>query len=486
MMIWNVAWLALLLGAAGRKLGLQTTQGFGGETGRPAHLTFKLKAVHFVDPKTQYVELGHLQILTSNGTCLTCTDDKVCSSPSHPLEDSDPKYACSEAKAGKKFSWRVKSTAVDESDIIVEIPLKKVNHEQHYRAQISTAVEATGKNDDVHKGRQVTQWSMTAVIASQGGVAWTKVPIPMNGDFGGVIQKTVFIDLPKDSEDLFEDTCASPYKVENYTVTEHMLRKNRLNVEASMQYGGSGGLKSIRLCGTTTTTTEPPQVSCPADAFYDFNFAPRDVTQAATGRFLKPDDPKPTRELGFTGSGVFFVNFNPLSTPTATSGEVPRICEGAAIWTADTNQPGKDADLLACPQTQGTSCRALLIVRESDSQEGPPVQLDDCELGPTEIELELDPPQKVLGYEYWDNEDVDAADRGQRSFFQWQNVGSSSWSLATGSSAGASPRAAQFRVLTRSPRHWTVRARPSKTSQTEGTTASNPWRCSESVSASLA
>ena len=35
----------------------------------------------------------------------------------------------------------------------VEIPLKKVNHEQHYRAQISTAVEATGKNDDVHKGR---------------------------------------------------------------------------------------------------------------------------------------------------------------------------------------------------------------------------------------------------------------------------------------------------------------------------------------------
>ena len=35
----------------------------------------------------------------------------------------------------------------------VEVPLKKVNHEQHYRAQISTAVEATGKNDDVHKGR---------------------------------------------------------------------------------------------------------------------------------------------------------------------------------------------------------------------------------------------------------------------------------------------------------------------------------------------
>ena len=51
---------------------MRTSEGFGGETGRVAHLTFKLKAVRFVDPKTSIGELGKLEILTSNGTCLTC------------------------------------------------------------------------------------------------------------------------------------------------------------------------------------------------------------------------------------------------------------------------------------------------------------------------------------------------------------------------------------------------------------------------------
>ena len=31
-----------------------------------------------------------------------------------------------------------------------------------------------------------------------------EAPSTQHEDFGGVIQKTVFIDLPKDSEDLFE------------------------------------------------------------------------------------------------------------------------------------------------------------------------------------------------------------------------------------------------------------------------------------------
>ena len=82
-------------------------------------------------------------------------------------------------------------------------------------------------------------------------------------------------------------------------------------------------------------------------------------------------------------------------------------------------------DLQACPNTDAT-CRALLIVREAPTSTQNPVQLDDCGLGPTEIELQLVPPQKVLGYEYWDNEGVDAANRLDRSFFQWQNEGSNS------------------------------------------------------------
>eukprot|EP00435_Cladocopium_sp_Y103_P010396 s1748_g2.t1 len=52
------------------------------------------------------------------------------------------------------------------------------------------------------------------------------------------------------------------------------------------------------------------------DAFYDFNFAPRDVTQAATGRFLRPDDSLADRELGFAGSGVYFVAGQPWNAST--------------------------------------------------------------------------------------------------------------------------------------------------------------------------
>ena len=82
-------------------------------------------------------------------------------------------------------------------------------------------------------------------------------------------------------------------------------------------------------------------------------------------------------------------------------------------------------DLLNCSNTDA-NCRALPIVRESPgSIETPSVQLDDCELGPTEIELRLDPPGPVLGYEYWDNDGVDEAARLDRSFFQWRNVASS-------------------------------------------------------------
>eukprot|EP00438_Fugacium_kawagutii_P007369 Skav218582 [mRNA] locus=scaffold2610:527010:537342:- [translate_table: standard] len=213
MIRWNVAWLVLLAATvSGRKLGFQTTYGFGGESGRPAHLTFKLKAVHYANPKAEYAELGHLQISTSKGICLTCSDDKVCSSPSHPAEASDPKFVCSEAKAGKKFSWRVKSSAEDESDIVAGEPEERVvipgesrvdnDKEREKRRDPAEEVEPRAALPcDAHqrspglgrqrrpapgqarrwggpggalvpgarprRSRQVTQWSMTVVIASQ-------------------------------------------------------------------------------------------------------------------------------------------------------------------------------------------------------------------------------------------------------------------------------------------------------------------------------
>ena len=64
----------------------------------------------------------------------------------------------------------------------MEIPLGKVAHEQHYRAVITTAVQPSGLNDQQHRGRQVAQWSMTVLVASQAGTAWSKVPVALVGD----------------------------------------------------------------------------------------------------------------------------------------------------------------------------------------------------------------------------------------------------------------------------------------------------------------
>ena len=79
--------------------------------------------------------------------------------------------------------------------------------------------------------------------------------------------------------------------------------------------------------------------------------------------------------------------------------------------------------MLPCPKDLQTctGC-ALLIVAESDSTTNP-LGLDDCRFGPTSITLELDPPQKVLGYEYWDNDNV-PTDVAERSRFTWRNSGS--------------------------------------------------------------
>ena len=57
-------------------------------------------------------------------------------------------------------------------------------------------------------------------------------------------------------------------------------------------------------------------------------------------------------------------------------------------------------------QACGDSCR-LLIVAEDESDFSNPMdpKIDDCNQGPTQIDLTFDKPTKVLGYEYWDNDE---------------------------------------------------------------------------------
>lgn len=125
------------------------------------------------------------------------------------------------------------------------------------------------------------------------------------------------------------------------------------------------------------------------------------------------------RQLSFneeivTDSGVFFAGVSLPPSPTP--------CIGAGIWTPITNL--NDGDLLGCPDNgnnaingvNGDGCN-LLVVLEDESQlnDTSNIKIDDCRQGGSIISLQLVPPQPVLSYSFWDNEN------GEGSLFTWQN-----------------------------------------------------------------
>ena len=65
------------------------------------------------------------------------------------------------------------------------------------------------------------------------------------------------------------------------------------------------------------------------------------------------------------------------------------------------------------------------MVAESQSDfNSDPVRVDDCGFGPTWLDLEIDPPRQILGYEWWDNDEF-PSNAALRSYFVWRNEGSS-------------------------------------------------------------
>ena len=142
-------------------------------------------------------------------------------------------------------------------------------------------------------------------------------------------------------------------------------------------------------------TTAPPQVAvevevtCGNLGFFDFNFEPGDA------RTLNDGD-----EL-VANSGIFL-----------DSTAVNSACGGAAIWNESVNDG--DDDLVAC-----TGCQMLIVYTKGATA----TKIDDCAPGPNTVTLTLNPPRKVLGYEFWDNEPTG-------STFSWQNVGDADFSTA--------------------------------------------------------
>ena len=93
------------------------------------------------------------------------------------------------------------------------------------------------------------------------------------------------------------------------------------------------------------------------------------------------------------------------------------------IWTKD---------LLAC-----SGCNLLMVAR-SDSQFSDPESIVDCTFAPTLIDLKLNPARQILGYTFWDNDNVPSGSgtESQRSYFGWRNAGSPShlsglWDVST-------------------------------------------------------
>eukprot|EP00435_Cladocopium_sp_Y103_P005416 s3467_g1.t2 len=212
-------------------------------------------------------------------------------------------------------------------------------------------------------------------------------------------------------------------------------------VALRLTQGNTGGLRSLRLCvpkqgssssssssstteapsastssstteapsaSTSSSTTEAPsastsssttQVECPNQEFYDFDFRP------GTGRLFNENDPLDDREL-VPGSGIYFISFDKKNTPTSGS----TTCLGAAMWTKPTSDPS-DGDLIAC----GDTCRLLIDPSLP--------KIDDCKFGPTSIDLQLVPSRKILGFEFWDNDETSFED----TKFQWRNTGSTGW-----------------------------------------------------------
>jgi len=124
-------------------------------------------------------------------------------------------------------------------------------------------------------------------------------------------------------------------------------------------------------------TTAPPQVAvevevtCGNLGFFDFNFEP------GAARTLENED-----EL-VAGSGIILESSLPRNN----------ACGGAAIWNESVNDG--DDDLVAC-----TGCQMLIVYTKGATA----TKINDCAPGPNTITLRLEPPRKVLGYEFWDNE----------------------------------------------------------------------------------
>ncbi|CAE7763488.1 unnamed protein product, partial [Symbiodinium microadriaticum] len=196
------------------------------------NLTVKLKAESFVNSNTDVGEIGGIRLMTSGGHCISCTTPLRCSSLDEPLKGMNVAKACNpQPKPGDMFSWKVDPKSA--YDIRVDFPLEKLNGQLDFVVEILSALDLSGTNNDLKKGRQVTSWISTVVIGTEDHAAWMKVAVNMNGDFRKVVLGRQAAEFAASAKDIYAGECARPKDISGYHVTELSMARTQLNVLAA-------------------------------------------------------------------------------------------------------------------------------------------------------------------------------------------------------------------------------------------------------------
>jgi len=78
-------------------------------------------------------------------------------------------------------------------------------------------------------------------------------------------------------------------------------------------------------------------------------------------------------------------------------------------------------DLQKC----GDACRLLIVADQRSNFSSDPPKIDDCRTGPTRIDLRFDKATKVLGYNFWDNDE--STSQNTKLFWRLEHTPSGCW-----------------------------------------------------------
>ena len=136
---------------------------------------------------------------------------------------------------------------------------------------------------------------------------------------------------------------------------------------------------------------------------------------------MRPFGRKPRTELPIRTRtlGVKFCHFGVQ--------HMRRVLKGNLLWppcfcvTCGFSSSRLCQDLQKC----GDACRLLIVADQRSDFSSDPPKIDDCRTGPTRIDLRFDKATKVLGYNFWDNDE--STSQNTKLFWRLEHTPSGCW-----------------------------------------------------------